>query len=77
MFEHVGGLLNVMKMSFYGAFDYTFSLPAVRYDSVSLMTRMGDFVEDPNKRRLIAILRRVRLMIVREIIDTKYALKCI
>ena len=50
------------------------------------MTRMGDFVEDLNERRRIRTLRRVRLMIVREIIDTnidieggdtKYTLKCI
>ena len=50
------------------------------------MTRTGDFVEDPNKRRRIRTLRRVRLMIVQEIIytnmdmeadDTKDTLKCI
>ena len=34
------------------------------------MTRTGDFVEDPNKRRRIRTLRRVRLKIVREIIET-------
>ena len=50
------------------------------------MTCTGDIVDDPNKRRRIRTLRRVRLMIVREIIDTdidmegddtKYTLKCI
>ena len=49
------------------------------------MTHTGDFVEYPNKRRRIRTLRRVRLMIVREIIytnvdiegdDTKDTLKC-
>ena len=59
-----------MKMSFYGAFDYTFSLSYFKYDSLSSMTCTGDFVDDPNKRRRIRTLRRVRLMIVREIIDT-------
>ena len=34
------------------------------------MKRMGDFVEDPNKRQQIRTLRRVRLMILRETIDT-------
>ena len=34
------------------------------------MTRTSGFLEDPNKRRRIRTLRRVRLMIVREIIDT-------
>ena len=57
-------------MSFYGAFDDVFSLSYFKYDSLSSMTRMGDFVEDPNKRRRIRTLRRVRLIIVREIIDT-------
>ena len=50
------------------------------------MTRTGDSLEDPNERWRIRTLRRVRLMIVREIIntnididggDTKYTLKCI
>ena len=34
------------------------------------MTRTSGFLGDPNKRRRIRTLRRVRLMIVREIIDT-------
>ena len=47
---------------------------------------MGDFVEVPNKKATERRLRRVRPMIVREIIDTninveredtKYALECI
>ena len=47
---------------------------------------MGDFVEVPNKKATERRLRRVRPMIVREIIDTdidmegddtKYTLKCI
>ena len=76
-----------MKMSFYGAFDYTFSLSYFKYDCCyQLMMRTGDFVEDPNKRQQIRTLRRVRLMIVQEIIytnmdmeadDTKDTLKCI
>ena len=50
------------------------------------MTRTGDFVKDPNKRWQIHTLRRVRLIIVQEIIDTnigmeevdtKYTMKCI
>ena len=50
------------------------------------MTHTGDFVDDPDKRRRIRTLRRVKLMIVREIIDTnrdmegddtKNTLKCI
>ena len=56
--------------------------------SLSSMTRTYDFVEDPNQinRRPIRTLGRVRLMNVRDIIDTnidmegddtKYTLKCI
>ena len=34
------------------------------------MVRTGDFVPDPNKRHQICTLRQVRLIIVREIMDT-------
>ena len=32
MFDHADGLLNVMKISFGGTFDYTFSLSYFKYD---------------------------------------------